>query len=89
MPQIRPIAPECFKMCPEICGPLNQAIDAYASWQDAPGATGAVCKSIRAFECPLTTAYSQCKVLLQKTTEYGVAPITSYSQLQATCRSTP
>mmetsp|Transcript_18138 Transcript_18138/g.27353 ORF Transcript_18138/g.27353 Transcript_18138/m.27353 type:complete len:162 (-) Transcript_18138:29-514(-) len=89
MPQIRRLAPECFRMCPEICAPLNQAIDSYANWQGAPGATRAVCHHIQAFKCPLTTAHSQCRELLQKTSEYGMVPPTSYSQLQATCARSP
>merc|ERR1719499_747585 len=85
--KIRAFSPGCFQHCPQMCGPLEQAIGAYMRHGGAPAVKPVVCSHKSAFGCGLSgAAASSCMQLVHKAASFGFKLPTSWGALNAQCR---
>merc|ERR1711933_88840 len=85
--QIRSYAPSCFSACPQICGPLGQAITWVMTKGGAPAAKPIVCQHHVEFGCALHgSAYSACHPLVEKAAQFGFHLPSSASEFRQECR---
>mmetsp|Transcript_88253 Transcript_88253/g.228926 ORF Transcript_88253/g.228926 Transcript_88253/m.228926 type:complete len:151 (+) Transcript_88253:2-454(+) len=85
--QIHAFAPACFSACPQICGPLRQAITAFTTGGGVAAAMPIVCSHQAEFSCALHgSAYSACQPLARKAASSGIHLPTSAGAFHAQCR---
>mmetsp|Transcript_84247 Transcript_84247/g.212427 ORF Transcript_84247/g.212427 Transcript_84247/m.212427 type:complete len:171 (+) Transcript_84247:95-607(+) len=85
--QINAFAPSCFSQCPQMCGPLGQAITAFMQRGGAAAAKPVICSHQAQFGCALHgSAYGACSPLIQKAAKFGFTLPTSSGALQSQCR---
>lgn len=85
--QIRGYAPGCFQACPQMCGPLGQAISAYMHHGGQPAVKPVVCGNKAAFGCAYSgSAWGSCSVLVHKAASFGFTLPSSYGGLNSECR---
>ena len=80
--QIKKDAPGCLEGCPQTCGPLQKAINAFLTKGGQKAVYGPVCTYKDAFACLYGNGY--CGALLAKGAAFGV-PM-SAGALYAACR---
>mmetsp|Transcript_25242 Transcript_25242/g.64305 ORF Transcript_25242/g.64305 Transcript_25242/m.64305 type:complete len:163 (+) Transcript_25242:143-631(+) len=84
--QVRSFAPGCLDACPQACGPLGVAMNAYMTKGGQPAAKTAVCQYKSQFSCFLSSSvWPQCKELVEKAASFGFTLPHSVPQLNAGC----
>jgi len=72
--QIHAMAPACLDACPQMCGPLGEAITAFLGHpkEGAAAAKPIVCKSATAFMCAINDEnLPKCKALITQAKNFG------------------
>mmetsp|Transcript_8210 Transcript_8210/g.23449 ORF Transcript_8210/g.23449 Transcript_8210/m.23449 type:complete len:159 (+) Transcript_8210:98-574(+) len=82
--QIAPLAPGCFKGCPEACGPLGTAINAYLTKGGKTAAKAEICKHKKEFSCAYRH-WSDCKVLAVQAGTLGLDIPMSQKAMDSEC----
>lgn len=69
--QIKPLAPGCFRGCPQACGPFGEAINAYMTKGGEKAAKGVICRHKTAFPCAYKH-WGYCKTLALQAGNLGL-----------------
>uniref|UniRef100_A0A7S2IY89 CPW-WPC domain-containing protein n=1 Tax=Zooxanthella nutricula TaxID=1333877 RepID=A0A7S2IY89_9DINO len=83
--QVKSFAPGCLGACPQACGPLGQAIDAYLKKGGQAAAKPVICRHKSQFACAYDH-WGSCKTLVSKAAGFGFKLPTSAGALNAQCR---
>lgn len=84
--QIRAFSTSCIDSCPQMCGPMDQAVHAYLTKGGYPAVKPIVCAQQNAFRCALTGSnYQKCKPLIVKAASFGFRLPSSIGALRSQC----
>lgn len=85
--QIRKFAPSCLDSCPQICGPLGEAVNAFLKKGGEKAVKPVVCRHSSQFACALSGPnYSKCKPLIAKARSYGFSLPRDHAAFAKACR---
>eukprot|EP00429_Kryptoperidinium_foliaceum_P127449 CAMPEP_0176272204 /NCGR_PEP_ID=MMETSP0121_2-20121125/45594_1 /TAXON_ID=160619 /ORGANISM="Kryptoperidinium foliaceum, Strain CCMP 1326" /LENGTH=154 /DNA_ID=CAMNT_0017612371 /DNA_START=94 /DNA_END=558 /DNA_ORIENTATION=+ len=82
--QIKPLAPGCFKGCPQACGPLGDAINAYMTKGGEEAAKDVICKHKTEFSCAYSH-WGDCKTLAVQAGSLGLHIPMSQHEMDTGC----
>mmetsp|Transcript_36227 Transcript_36227/g.109536 ORF Transcript_36227/g.109536 Transcript_36227/m.109536 type:complete len:163 (-) Transcript_36227:194-682(-) len=82
--QVKAFAPKCVSACPQACGPLGKAIDAYLGQGGRGPARREVCHYKHQFACAYAH-WSVCQPLVSKAASFGFKLPVSSSELVSEC----
>jgi len=92
MDQVVPIAPNCFRSCPSVCGPMDGVMITFFTTKDKNSARAKInhmyCQDTSKWDCMFQAGnFNECKKLLVAGKQLGTDPPQSQGALTSRCSS--